>query len=57
MPGITVKLTDKEKRAFAEIVQNRSLSLTSVFRMLVVKMINDPDTTLDFLLFDEKKGA
>ena len=56
MPGITVKLTDKEKRAFAEIVQNRSLSLTSVFRMLVVKMINDPDTTLDYLFFDEKKG-
>jgi hypothetical protein len=56
MPGITVKLTDKEKRTFAEIVQNRSLSLTSVFRMLVVKMINDPDTTLDFLFFDEKKG-
>ena len=55
MSSITIRLPEKDKDAFVETISNRYLSATAVLRMLINKIINDTDNTLDFLFFNKEE--
>lgn len=52
--SISIEVNEEVKDVFAQLLKERSLTQTAVFKKLIAKIIEDTDNTLNFLFRKEK---
>ena len=52
--SISIEVNEEVKDIFTQLLKERSLTQTAVFKKLIAKIIEDTDNTLNFLFRKEK---